>query len=101
LISGTASIAPEGHSVHVGDVDAQTRLTFEVAEAILASRGMGWGDVTRLIAYFKCRDDVTAFDRGRAALGIPEMPVLFTANDICRDDLLFEIELDAVVQTEG
>ena len=101
LISGTASIAPEGHSVHIGDVDAQTRLTFKVAEAILASRAMGWGDVTRLIAYFKYRDDVSAFDRGRAALGIPEMPVLFTANDICRDDLLFEIELDASVQTEG
>ncbi len=96
FISGTASIEPGGLSVHIGDVDAQVDLTMDVAGAILESRGMGWHNVSRAIAYFKIGEDKPAFDRCCAARGINGFPVLYTNNDICRDDLLFEIEVDAV-----
>ncbi len=99
-ISGTASIEPGGLSVHIGDVDGQVALTMEVVQAILESRGMGWEDVSRAIAYFKCGTEASSFHRYCVEHGIPPMPVLYANTDICRDDLLFEIELDAVTEAE-
>ncbi|MBN1343040.1 MAG: hypothetical protein JXQ73_10195 [Phycisphaerae bacterium] len=97
LVSGSASIAPEGHTVHLGDVEAQVELTMKVVHAILDSRRMGWDDVSRAIAYLKYAEDVSAFEKYCAAEGLEEMPVVRVHGDICRDDLLFEIELDAIV----
>ena len=97
LVSGTASIAPGGETAHVGDVDAQLELTMDVVLAILESRGMGWKDVTRGIAYFKECEDAPAWDKYRARVSLPDMPVVVAQNHICRDDLLFEIEVDAAV----
>lgn len=96
-VSGTASIEPGGDTVHVDDTDAQIALTMDVVEAILDSRNMGWGDVSRAIAYFKHADEFSAWDRCCAARELPIMPVMVVHDDICRHDLLFEIELDAIV----
>ena len=100
-VSGTASISQDGRSVHVGDVERQVERTMEVVEAILKSRDMAWADVTRAIAYYKQAADCPLF--GAPPLGghckgleLPEFPVALVKNDICRDDLLFEIELDAI-----
>lgn len=99
LISGTASIAPEGHTLHVNDAEAQMTQTLRVVEAILTSRGMGWEHVTRAIMYFKRIEDLPAFERRAATL--PSVPLLFVNNDVCRDDLLFEMELDAIETDVG
>ena len=45
LVSGTASIAPDGKTEHVGDVRAQIERTMQVAGAILESRHMSLADV--------------------------------------------------------
>jgi enamine deaminase RidA (YjgF/YER057c/UK114 family) len=96
FVSGTASIEPGGKSVHIGDVDAQIALTMEVADAILKSRNMDWSEVSRAIAYFKHGDDMPALQRYCEKRGIPEMPCVCANTDICRDDLLFEIEIDVI-----
>lgn len=96
FISGTAGIAPDGKTAHIGDVAGQARLTCEVVEAILQSRGMEWTDVTRATAYVRYPEDAGVFERTRVARGMPELPVIVTHNVICRDDLLFELEVDAV-----
>jgi enamine deaminase RidA (YjgF/YER057c/UK114 family) len=95
IVSGTASIHPDGRTAHLGDVDKQVELTMEVVAAILESRGMSWPDVTRAVAYFKHEKDAPAFDRYREANGIAALPVVIVKNDICRDELLFEVEVDA------
>ncbi len=95
-VSGTASIAPGGQTVHVGDVKRQVRLTMDVVAAILNSRQMGWEDVTRVIGYFKHTEDAPEFSHYCREQRLPDMPVIIAKNDICRDDLLFEIEVDAV-----
>jgi enamine deaminase RidA (YjgF/YER057c/UK114 family) len=94
-ISGTASIHPDGRTAHVGDAGRQLELTMDVVEAILRSRGMDWGDCIRGIGYFKHMQDAPTFERWRTKRRLPPMPVILTKNDICRDDLLFELELDA------
>ena len=100
LVSGTASIAPEGHTIHVGNVDAQVATTMEVVGAILESCGLGWQDSVRAIGYFKHANDIGAFDRYCASAGLPALPIIITKNDVCRDDLLFELEVDAIRVTE-
>lgn len=97
FVSGTASIEPGGRTVWQGDVVKQVALTMEVVEAILRPRGMGFEDVTRATAYFKHPQDVTVLQNWLAERGLNAMPVVPVHCDICRDDLLFEIELDACV----
>ncbi len=101
LVSGTASIAPEGHTIHVGDINAQIKTTMDVVEAILKLRGLGWEDTVRAIGYFKHAGDIPAFERYRAAEGLSSLPIVIAKNDVCRDDLLFELELDAVSSAAG
>jgi len=96
LVSGTASIAPDGQTQHVCDVEAQTARTCEVIGAILESRGMGWEDVTRATAYVRFPEDAEVFEQFRSARGMPVLPVVVAHNVICRGDLLFELEVDAV-----
>ena len=95
LISGTASISSDGHTAHVGDARKQIDLTMEVVRAILESRGQTFADVTRAVAYFKSPADSPLF-AGWCARNQTEIPAVSACCDICRDDLLFEIELDAL-----
>ena len=95
-ISGTASIEPGGQTAHVGDTEKQIALTMEVVEAILKSRGLGWGDTARAIAYFKDINEAHLLEQYCIEHNLPELPVAISHADVCRHDLLFEIELDAV-----
>jgi enamine deaminase RidA (YjgF/YER057c/UK114 family) len=91
-VSGTASIAPGGQTAHVGDCQKQVDLTMQVAEALIRNGGMDWTDTVQAIAYFKdCRDFVLfdAFCR-RTGLNLPHVKI---EADVCRDALLFELEL--------
>jgi len=96
LVSGTASVGAEGRTVHVGEVAAQIARTCEVVAAILESRGMDWGDVTRATAYVRRPEDESVFAQFRAAHGLSELPVIVAQAVVCRPDLLFELEVDAV-----
>jgi len=96
LISGTASIEAGGRTVHEGDVDAQIECTMRVVQAILESRGMSLSHTTRATAYFRSALDVPRFAAWRERHNAGSLPVVQTCCDICRDDLLFELELDAL-----
>jgi len=95
FISGTASIAPGGKTEWVGDVRKQIDLTMDVVEAILTSREMTFANFTRATAYFRNPADVGVFAEWLAAHGQEQMPVISAQCDVCRDDLLFELEADA------
>ncbi len=95
-ISGTASIEPGGKTAHVGDCEKQIELTMEVVHAILKSRNMDWADTSRAIAYFKDIAEAPLLEKYCTEHHLPELPVAISHADICRHDLLFEIELDAV-----
>ena len=95
-ISGTASIDRSGATVHVGDVAAQLDLTMRVVEAILHSRGMVWAHVMRALAYFRRPSDVAAYRRWEAVNGTGPLPVIIGAHTVCRANLLYEVEVDAL-----
>ncbi len=96
IISGTASIAPGGESMFAGDTAKQIHLTLDVVEAILNSRGMGWQDTTRAVGYFRDIRALPTYERCCRERGMPRLPLVPVHATVCRDDLLFEMELDAV-----
>ena len=96
LVSGTASIAPGGDSIHKDDVTAQIELTMKVIEAILASRDMTWQNTTRAIAYFRDMKDAPLMDDWCRSKGLTRFPVVNAHATVCRSVLLFELELDAI-----
>lgn len=96
LISGTASIDAHGKTIYKGDIDGQILHTLEVVETLLKSRQMHWHNVTRAIAYVKYAKDIDRFEYHRNMLGLGGLPVITLTAVVCRDDLLFEMELDAV-----
>jgi enamine deaminase RidA (YjgF/YER057c/UK114 family) len=95
LVSGTASIAPSGDTRWPGDTRKQIEFTMEVIAAILRSREMNFGDVTRATAYFKHQADTALFAKWLQTHELQAMPYVPVHCDICRDDLLFELEVDA------
>lgn len=95
-ISGTASIAPDGKSMFADDIVKQIHRTLDVVEAILESRGMSWQNTIRAVGYFHDIGALPVFYRCCRERGILELPLAPAHATVCRADLLFEMELDAV-----
>ena len=98
MVSGTASIEPGGATAHVDDVPRQIQLTMDVIEAILVSRGMGWKDATRTVMYLKKASYMEAWQAWLKAHRLEALPLVTIEADVCRDDLLVELEVDTVVK---
>jgi enamine deaminase RidA (YjgF/YER057c/UK114 family) len=96
LVSGTASIASDGKTEHIGDARAQIERSMQVVGAILDSRRMTFADTAFATAFFKSPADAPLFADWLARHELQAMPVVSAGCDICRDNLLFEIELEAV-----
>lgn len=94
-VSGTASIDFDGGTLHVGDLDKQIAKTIEVLSALIASRKFVWEDVTRMTVYASSPAGLERFQSYWNQHGLPPVPFCLSEADICRPDLLFEIELDA------
>lgn len=95
-ISGTASIAPHSHDVaHIGDIKAQIGQTMKAVLAILESRSYNWENVSRAIVYLKKSEYKIAWQEWLEENALPKNFAIETVCDVCRDEWLFEIEVDA------
>jgi enamine deaminase RidA (YjgF/YER057c/UK114 family) len=99
LISGTASIDERGATLHPRRFHPQMAKTFGVLGRLLESRGMGWADVLHGVAYIRRAEDIPALEKFIRQRGIPPIHVVPLAATVCRDDLLFELEIEAGVVT--
>ena len=97
FVSGTASIV--GHeTIHRGDVVAQTRETMVNIAALLeeANRVLGWSDYSlndlKLKVYVRKPSDLPAIEATLSDLLNPAAPIVYLQADVCREDLLVEIE---------
>ena len=92
-ISGTASINAAGDTTHIDDAPAQIDATIEAVRAVLAEMDTNEKDLVQVIAYCKTTEVEKAFEKTREALNWPWLTVIC---DVCRHDLLFEIEATAM-----
>ncbi len=100
LVSGTASIV-DSRTVFPGDVVRQTVQTLDNIEHLigpenfarhgLAGAGATLKDVAKLRVYVKCTED---YERCREVVEqrLPKVPAIYLHADVCRPDLLLEIE---------
>jgi len=107
LISGTASIDDQGCTVHVGDLRAQLRRTYDNVTQLLASEGATWHDIVRTTCYLRdIERDYEAFNEERTAFykeqDLDPLPASTGIQAIlCRPDLLVEIEAIAMFRRES
>ena len=101
FVSGTASIV--GHeTIHPGDVAAQTRETLANIGALLAEANCVVGgehyslDALRFKVYVRRARDVATVERTLSGLVRGAAPVVYLHADVCRQDLLVEIEATGV-----
>ncbi len=94
-ISGTASINLAGETLYVGDFEAQVLESYRVVAALLCSRSMAWNDVRRATVYIREPEDLPHFHRLVDAGVVPDLKAVVIVATVCRESLLFEIELEA------
>ena len=97
FVSGTASIV--GHeTIHPGDAAAQTRETMANIDALLdeANRVVGLAryslDGLRFKVYVRQPSDLSAIEGALSKSLRPSTPIVYLQADVCREDLLVEIE---------
>jgi len=96
LVSGTAAIWPDGTSAWRGNISKQIELTMQVIAAMLQQQGLQWEDGVRALVYLKQPQYREDFNKWLAACAQwpQHMALCFVHADVCRDELLFEIEMD-------
>jgi enamine deaminase RidA (YjgF/YER057c/UK114 family) len=96
-ISGTASIDAAGASIHVGDAEMQSLETLMCIAAILEEQGGSLENITSSTLFCKDRAAWDAWNRVTRLLKVPAFPKVCVQADVCRADLLVEMEAVAVI----
>ena len=91
-VSGTASIDSSGASVHLEHSDAQALETLCSVAAVLDTRGARLSDVVTATVFCKRPADFEAYRRVTRLLQLPTLPAVYVLADVCRPELLVEIE---------
>ncbi len=97
-LSGTAAIDEAGITMHVGDFKAQMNATLDAVEALISQEGAGLGDLCDLTCFVKLPEYVQTYHEILAERGLTDLAAVPVLADVCRDDLLFEMDGAAVVR---
>ncbi|MBN1998979.1 hypothetical protein JW935_15580 [candidate division KSB1 bacterium] len=92
LVSGTASIDDTGATVYIGDTRAQIQKTIDVVDALVAAEGAGLEDICDATVFLKKPQDIELYKKIAAEKGLEDMPAVFVVADVCRANLLFELD---------
>jgi enamine deaminase RidA (YjgF/YER057c/UK114 family) len=100
LVSGTASIDEQGNSLFIGDPAAQIRQTFDVISALIASENATLHDLCEATIFVKRSQDFSVYQEVIEKLGIPNIPSVNVIANVCRDELLFELDAAFVLEKD-
>lgn len=94
-VSGTASIDESGATTNIDDPLAQIKATIENVRAVLKDMNCKDADVVQGMAYCKTTEVEEIYNSLAEQLPWPLVPMIC---DVCRCDLLFEIEVTAMAR---
>ncbi|MBI4430476.1 MAG: hypothetical protein HY587_02045 [Candidatus Omnitrophica bacterium] len=97
-ISGTASINPKGETIYLHDEQGQITETLINIGALLETKEVHLRDMVLTTAYCKNKKVYETFRDITKYLGLDGIPFVPVYADVCRNDLLFEIDGIAVKQ---
>ncbi|MFB5763586.1 chorismate transformation enzyme, FkbO/Hyg5 family [Paenibacillus medicaginis] len=91
-LSGTASVNAAGKTVYKNDAYQQIKKALENVSSMLEKHKLSFDDFYQSTCFFKSREYVNIFEAILNELGMKCFTKTFVVNDVCRDDLLFEID---------
>ncbi|MBN1607528.1 MAG: hypothetical protein JW940_12905 [Polyangiaceae bacterium] len=98
-VSGTAAIGAHGESLFPGDIQAQIEATLDHVASLLASAaGATLADIAAATAFVKRPEYATVFEARLQARGLLSFPAVVVVADVCRDELLFELDAEALLR---
>jgi len=97
FISGTASVDEYGATVHTGDLRRQIDRMLLNVEELLRPHGATWADLAHGVTYLKSADYYGLYQQRCAERGIVDVPHTIVVADVCRPELLCEMEAIAVL----
>jgi enamine deaminase RidA (YjgF/YER057c/UK114 family) len=92
FVSGTASINEKGESVYIGDFSSQVKHTVEVVNSLIRSEGASFSDCCEATIFLKRKSDLPLYQKTEESLGLSGIPAVYVVADVCRDELLFELD---------
>ncbi|MBN2269865.1 MAG: hypothetical protein JXN61_04580, partial [Sedimentisphaerales bacterium] len=98
FVSGTASINAAGETTNIGDPKGQINDTIENVRAVFRDMNVTDEDVVHILAYCKTAEIERVFN---SIKGKYNWPWITPICDVCRHDLLFEIEATAVAKRDA
>ena len=101
FVSGTASVDEAGATVHVGDAGRQIERMLLNVQELLTPQGASFMDVVQAISYLKTSADYDLFQQLIHERDLGQMPNSVVVADVCRPELLCEIEMIAVLPARG
>ena len=98
-VSGTAAIDERGVSLYPNDIRNQIACTLDKIESLISPEGASLKDICAATIFVKRPEYAEVFYEVAAFRGLKELPHLCVVADICREELLFEMDAEAVVKT--
>jgi enamine deaminase RidA (YjgF/YER057c/UK114 family) len=93
-VSGTAAIDEEGRSLYPGDVRGQIDCTFDKIAALIGQEGASLQDIAAACVFVKQPEYALVYYERAAARGLETLPAVVMVADVCREELLFEIDAE-------
>jgi enamine deaminase RidA (YjgF/YER057c/UK114 family) len=97
-VSGTAAIDEQGESLYSGDVRGQIDCTFNKIATLIGQEGASLQDISAACVFVKRPEDALVYQERARALGLDNLPAVVMVADICRPELLFEIDAEVVME---
>jgi|WetSurMetagenome_2_1015567.scaffolds.fasta_scaffold39679_3 enamine deaminase RidA (YjgF/YER057c/UK114 family) len=97
-VSGTAAIDEHGQSLCANDIRAQIDCTFEKIEALVGQADASLADVAAASVFVKYPQHAQVYWERAAARGLQDIPAVVMVADICRTELLFEMDAEVVIK---
>jgi enamine deaminase RidA (YjgF/YER057c/UK114 family) len=87
-------------SLYPGDIRSQISCTFDKIEALLNQEGAGLRDIAAATVFVKYPEYAPVFWKMAAARGLADFPAVCVVADVCREELLFEIDAESVLMRD-
>jgi enamine deaminase RidA (YjgF/YER057c/UK114 family) len=96
-VSGTAAIGEHGESLYPGDIEAQIECTLTHVSSLLESHGATLSDAASACMFLKRPEHAPVLGERLRRRGLETMPCVVVVADVCRDELLFEVDAEVLV----
>jgi len=97
-VSGTAAIDERGASLYPVDVRAQIDCTFDKLSALIGPEGASLNDIAAASVFVKRPEDALVYHERAAARGLQNLPAVIMVADVCREELLFEMDAEVAFE---